>query len=133
MSTHWNEKDLYLLGSSASIDIQLISGLSHDESRHVIRGLWDGKGFIGLNLGGYPVASLVVDSLDLAFWISERIWAVVGRYVPPRNLKSGLIWVGVSGRKCAPWLRYIYDQSNFVSVDKFSKAKELISMLEQGK
>jgi|GEM_PF-1268803 len=131
MSTRWSEKDLYLLGSSASVDIKLVSELSPDESRHVIRGLWDSRGFIGLNLGGYPVTSLVVDSLDLAFWISEHIRAVVGRYIPPRNLKSGLIWVGVSGRKCLPWLRYIYDQSNFVSADKFSKAKELISILEQ--
>lgn len=102
-----SEAELYELGRCIAAHPASLPDLPPDELRHVIRGLWEASGFIGRNNGGYPVVSLVA-SQPVAEAAAGAIQSVTGRRSPPRPLRSGGWWVGVSGRWCAPWLEFLY-------------------------
>jgi hypothetical protein len=86
--------------------------------------MWDAKGFVGPNNGGYPVVSLLAPA-PLAHEIAAALAEVTGRRNVARPLGDAL-WVGVSGRACEPWLRYLYDGATVASAVKVGQAAALL-------
>ena len=122
------ERELYELGPRLLTLGSPLPDLPADELAHVLRGMWDSAGFIGPNNGGYPVASLVAP-LPTARGVAAAIERVTGRRSAARPL-HGAHWVGVSGRACAPWLRYLYDGATARSELKLRQALALIELAD---
>lgn len=101
--------------------------LGSEKLAHVVRGAWDHSGFVGLNNGGYPVASLVAPR-PLAADISHLIEQVTGCIKPERPLHNSY-WVGVSGILCVPWLQFLYEGATLYSQRKHQEALRLIGSL----
>ena len=119
------ERELYELGRAV---LEAGGRLPHgapDELAHVVRGIWDRAGYVGRNVGGYPVASLVAPP-PLAHDIAAVIGAVTGRRSPARPIAGGL-WVGASGRACAAWLAYLYGGATVASPTKLAAVRELLA------
>ncbi len=122
-----SEAGLYALGPVILREAGHLPDLRPELLRHVIRGMWDCAGFVGPNAGGYPVASLIA-SVPTAHEIADVIERVVGRRWRARPL-HGAFWVGVSGTACAPWLRYLYEDSTVRSERKLAQARCLLGSL----
>lgn len=121
------ERALYEAGPRLLTRGATLPHLALPELAPIIRGMWDHAGFIGPNNGGYPVVSLVAPRL-LAADLSKVIEEITGRHSPERPL-HGAFWVGVSGRTCAPWLRYLYDGASVYSRRKREQAQTLLESL----
>ena len=122
------ERELYELGPQLLALGSSLPDLPAVELAHVLRGMWDSAGFIGPNNGGYPVASLVAP-LPTAQGVAAAIGRVTGRRSVARPL-HGSHWVGVSGRACAPWLRYLYDGATVRPELKLRQALALIELAD---
>lgn len=122
------ESALYKLGLDSLANGDPLPRLSRMQLAIVIRAMWDRAGFIGRNNGGYPVVSLLSD-IHPATDIANAIEAVTGRSSPPR-LVGGRYWVGVSGRTCVPWLRFLYDNACEVSEARLGQAEQLLREMD---
>lgn len=120
------EAELYTLGRYIAAHPAPLPHLAPEDLRHMIRGIWEVSGYVGLNSGGYPVVSLVT-SQPLAAGIAKVMHDVTGRRAPARPLPSGGWWVGVSGRLCAPWLRFLYATASACVPEKRDRALALAS------
>jgi hypothetical protein len=89
--------------------------------------LWDRVGFVGRNNGGYPVASVLVHR-GLAEQIADVVENVTGRRSPARPLGTAY-WVGVSGARCGPWLRYLYARASVISPVRARQVNSLLAEL----
>ncbi len=118
-----SERELYDLGPLLLTSGQPLPELPHESLAHILRGMWDRSGFIGPNNGGYPVVSLLAP-LPLAHDVANLIESVTGRRSAARPV-YGSYWVGVSGRRCAPWLNYLYDGASIYSPRKLEQARQL--------
>ena len=118
---------MYDLGPRWLSSGRTLPDLPLDEIAHLLRGMWDRGGFVGLNNQGYPVVSLIAPS-PLAQSIAEVIEKVTSRRSPARPL-HGNYWVGVSGKTCAPWLEYLYENATVVSARKTEQARALLHAL----
>ncbi len=119
------ERELYEFGPHLLAVGHPLPDLTDEETAHLLRGMWDHAGFIGRNLGGYPVASLLAPP-GLASDIAAVIERVTGRRTVAKPLKSGNQWVGVSGRLCAPWLSHLYCRACVASPRKLEQVRELL-------
>lgn len=118
------EQELYRLGPLLLEAGMSLPELSLEESAHMIRGMWDRYGFVGPNSGGYPVASLLAP-MPLAGEIAGVIERVTGKRSVPRPL-HGSYWVGVSGRACGPWLKYLYGHATVASTAKLTGVNRVL-------
>ncbi len=123
--TSVTEEELYDLGRWLVGSNILLPDLSDSERSHVLRGLWDRAGFVGRNNGGYPVASVLVHH-GLAKQIAKVVEEVTGRRSPARPLGASY-WVGVSGARCRPWLRYLYARASVVSPVRARQVRTLLA------
>lgn len=119
------EHELYKLGPCLLDTGRLLPDFPPEDLPHLLRGMWDHAGFIGPNNGGYPVVSLLAPA-PLAHDIARVIEQVTGKRSMARPLQ-GAYWVGVSGRTCSPWLRYLYDRASVGSTGKLEQARALMS------
>ncbi len=118
------ERQLYDLGPYLLIHGMPLPDLPPHAAAHVIRSLWDRAGFIGPNNGGYPVVSLVAPR-SLAESVAVLIERVTGKPRPARPVYGGY-WVGVSGRACVPWLRYLYGNAAVACEQRREQARRRI-------
>lgn len=123
--TSVTEEELYNLGRWLVGSNMLLPDLSNNEKSHVLRGLWDRAGFVGRNNGGYPVASVLVH-WGLAEQIADVVEEVTGRRSPARPVGAAH-WVGVSGARCGPWLRYLYACASVVSPVRARQVRTLLA------
>jgi len=126
-----HERELYELGPRLLASGLWLDGMQYDDVRHVVRGMWDKAGFIGRNVGGYPVASIIAPR-PVADGIGSLIEIATGRACKARPVASGY-WVGASGARCGPWLRYLYADASTVSPTKLAQARALIHELIGGR
>lgn len=119
-----SEEQLHELGRWLLATGSRLPSLPATASAHVLRGIWDRAGFIGLNNGGYPVASLLVHR-ELAEQVAEVIEEVTGRRSPARPLGPAY-WVGASGKQCALWLRYLYADTSGTSPTRVAQVRALL-------
>ncbi len=120
-----HEHYLYELGPRLLATGRALPPLPLDATAHILRGIWDRAGFVGLNNGDYPVASLLVPA-PLAESIALLIEQVTGRRSVARPV-GGSLWVGVSGRMCVPWLEYLYGSASVGPEAKRDRARQLIN------
>lgn len=118
------ESDLYSLGPRYLETDEHLPHLPPDALAVLIRSIWDKAGFVGKNVGGYPVVSLVAPR-TLAEDIATIIWRQTGRSSPARPL-NGNYWVGTSGSTCFPWLHFLYDDARQVSPTRLQQAYLLL-------
>ena len=124
MTAKHRERELYELGARWLSTGRPLPHISSDDLAHLLRGMWDHAGFVGPNNGGYPVASLLAPA-PLAHDIAAVIESVTAKRSVARPL-HGMLWVGVSGRACTPWLSYLYGSASVASPRKREQARELI-------
>lgn len=125
-ATDVRERELYELGPRM-LAAARFPDLPEEDLRHLVRGMWDHAGFIGRNNSGYPVASLIAPA-PVAHGIAALIHRITGRRSVARPL-NGSYWVGISGRRCSPWLAYLYDDTSIASSHKLHQARVLIGEL----
>ncbi len=122
------EGELYHLGRWLVGSGALMPTLPLGSITHVIRGLWDRAGFVGHNNRGYPVSSVLVHR-GLAEQIADVIEEVTGRRSRARPVGTAH-WVGVSGKRCTPWLRFLYADACVVSPTRLVQVRAVLGSTE---